>query len=54
MCFGSEHPYTAHYSSTIQADVGTLRLEMDATEVWCPGYCIFGRQFSVHKPLSTP
>ena len=54
MCFGAEHAYTAHYVSTFQVSGGGLGLDMEATEVWCPGSCIFGRRFSVSKSLPTP
>jgi len=54
MCGGTAHPFTAHYSNIIQVNGDTLTLEMDATEVWCPGSCIFRRQYSIRKPLTTP
>ena len=54
MCGGTAHPFTAHYSNIIQVDGDTLTLEMDATEVWCPGSYIFRRQYSIQKPLTLP
>ena len=54
MCSGYEHPYTAHYAGSVEVKGNTLTLEMDATEVWCPGSCIFRRLYSIQKPLPPP
>jgi hypothetical protein len=54
MCGGTAHSFTAHYSSISQVNGDTLTIEMDATEVWCPGSCIFRRQYSIQKSLTTP
>jgi len=54
LCGGSAHPYTAHFASVIQVNGNTLALELEATEVWCPGSCIFRRQYSIEKSLTLP
>jgi len=54
MCFGTTHPYTARYANVIQVNGNTLALELEATEVWCPGSCIFRRQYSIEKSFTTP
>ena len=54
MCSGYEHPYTAHYTGFVEVHGNTLALETDATEVWCPGSCIFRRLYSIQKPLPPP
>jgi hypothetical protein len=48
-CGGNESPYSATYESTMQAEGDTLKLDMESTEVWCPGTCVFLRHYSVHK-----
>jgi hypothetical protein len=54
LCGGIESPYGASYDSAIQAQGSTLILDMESTEVWCPGTCIFVRHYSVRKTIGEP
>lgn len=54
MCNGKQSPYSATYEGSIQTQGDMLILEMESTEVWCPGTCIFLRHYSVRKTGAEP
>jgi hypothetical protein len=53
-CSGIERPFSATYESAIQVEGGLIKIDMQATEVWCPGTCIFTRQFVVQRAMPGP
>lgn len=54
MCSGEESPYSSTFDGVIRAEGNVLILDMEATEVWCPGTCVFLRHYSVKKTSDSP
>ena len=50
MCSGNMVLYTANFSGIVQQEDNTLKLDIEALEVWCPPDCVFRRQFSISHP----
>jgi len=54
MCGGTEHNFTAYYADTIQVGDEGSALDMWAIEEWCPGICIFRRNYSLQQASQSP
>lgn len=54
MCSGEESPYSSTFDGVIRAEGEVLALDMEATEVWCPGTCVFLRHYTLQKSNASP
>jgi hypothetical protein len=53
-CNGEESPYSSTFDGVIRAEGDVLILDMEATEVWCPGTCVFLKHYTVQKSNASP
>jgi hypothetical protein len=51
-CGSGVHEYTANYEGVIEVVGHLADVNLRATEVWCPGSCVFDRVYSIHKAAS--